>query len=343
MHGGKYMGKKWNPDVKPAEKLLALYSMMLFTGRELSLSNLSQELNCSKQAVARLVDQLEASRFGKLLRAKRGREVVFQLDRPKHLPKVSLNAEGLYQLALCRDFILHLLPESMRKTVDATLQQANAFLSEGDSSGESFGKAFAKGRIDYTPFQAILQTLIRAIRGHKVCSVRYKSGLHAEAKAFDYAPKRLVAFHEAMFLSGWIVTERGVPLAKYEAPTTLAVHRLRQVTLTRRDAMALPEPAEENAGAFGLMECEPFIARIRFDKSAATYVAEREWGTDQRVTRHRNGDITLALTARSPDEIVSWVLGFGGKAEVCSPKWLREEIVENIRKMQLCYTHERSG
>jgi len=38
---------------RPAEKMLTLYTMLLFTGMEASLSELSRELNCSKQAVWR--------------------------------------------------------------------------------------------------------------------------------------------------------------------------------------------------------------------------------------------------------------------------------------------------
>ena len=150
------MGKKWNSDAKPAEKMLALYTMLLFTGREASLSELSRELDCSKQAVLRLRDQLEASRFGKLLRSKRGKETLYQIDRPRNPPKISLNAEGLYQLALCRDFILHLLPDAMRQNVDTALQQASAFLPEDEELPECIGQSIVKGRINYTPFQRMV-------------------------------------------------------------------------------------------------------------------------------------------------------------------------------------------
>jgi predicted DNA-binding transcriptional regulator YafY len=333
------MGKKWNPDAKPAEKLLALYTMLLFSGREASLSDLSRELNCSKQAVTRLMDQLEASRFGKLLRSKRGREAIYQLDRPRHLPKISLNADGLYQLALCRDFILHLLPDAMRKNVAATLQQASAFLPEG-AVGDfttTIGQVFTKGRINYTPFQDMLDTLIRGIRERKICIVSYKSALHKETREFEYAPKRIIAYHEAIHLTGWVVTGKGAVQAVHETPTTLALHRLQKVSFTRRDAQRLPEPEEENQDAFGLMEDEPFTARIRFDQSAATYVAEREWSVGQKIVPHKDGGVTLTVTVRSPAELIAWILSFGDAAEVLSPKWLQEKTALKIQAMENRY------
>jgi predicted DNA-binding transcriptional regulator YafY len=274
----------------------------------------------------RLIDQLEASNYGKLRHIKKGREAFYQLDRPKHLPKISLNAEGLYQLALCRDFLLHLLPDAMRKSMDATLLQAATFLSEdevGDLS-DSFGQSIAKGRIDYTPFQDMLQSLMQGIREHKVCTVRCKSALHKEVRDFEYAPMRLIAYHEAIHVIGWTVTEKGAVQARFESPTTLALQRLQKVSITQRYSGCLPAP-NEGGGTFGLIKSTSFTAIIRFNESAAAYVAEREWSVGQKIVVHKNGDLTLTLTASNSAEFTSWILSFGDDAEILSPKWLREE------------------
>lgn len=333
------MGKKWNIDAKPAEKLLALYSMLLFSGREASLSDLSRELNCSKQAVGRLIDQLEASRFGKLLRAKQGRESVYRLDRPKNLPKLSLNAEGLHQLALCRDFILHLLPESMRKVVDATLQQASAYLPEGGTPDDllSIGTSFAKGRIDYSSFQDMLQAVTKGIRQGKVCAVQYKASLNGEVKSFEFAPKRLVAYREAIHIHGWIVSDKGTAAPLFEKPTNLALQRLQKVFVTRRSAAHIPDVKEEHKGTFGVMEDKPFPVRVKFSASAATYAAERVWSEDQKVTVHKDGSVTLAMTARRSTEVIAWVLSFADTAELLSPKWLRAELAEHVATLAARY------
>lgn len=140
------MGKKWNPDAKPGEKLLTLYTLLL-SGRAASLTDLSREINCSKQAMVRLLNQLEASRFGKLLRFKQGREAYYQLERPKSLPRFSLNADGVAQLALCRDFMSHLLPESVFRSVETTLQQASALIPGAEGPGRSSWLLDPSGRL----------------------------------------------------------------------------------------------------------------------------------------------------------------------------------------------------
>lgn len=327
------MGKKWNQDAKPAEKLLALYTILLF-GRAVSLTELSKELNCAKQTVSRLITQLEASRYGKVIRLKKGHQVFYQLDGPERLPKLSLNAEGLRQLALCRDFTAHLLPENMRKNVEATLKRAAAFLPEGEEEQERdlspTGYAIVKGRINYTNFQEQLNALWQAILANSVCDILYQPSLYKEASRFEYAPKRLIAYNNTCYIRGWIVTEKGTALNVYETPHTLALHRCKEVVLTKRTSDHLPEPPNEHPGAFGFIDNVPFEASIHFSKDAATYVAEREWSQEQKVEMQEDGSVILSVVVRSLDEFIAWILTFADKSEVIKPDWLRKEVAERV-------------
>ena len=336
------MGIKWDKDATPSGKLLSLYTLLLIKGKEMSLGELARELKCSKQSVSRMLDQLEASQYGKLLRDKRGKEAIYHLDRPKKLPMLSLNAEGLHQLALCRDFMIHLLPESIRNSVDATLRQASAYLPEQE--GEDFfttqGHSYVKGHIDYTPFQKLLQTLTQAIKTNKICSVRYQPHLREDARTYLYAPKRLLAYHETLRFVGWIVTPEGKAL--YDEPTVFLLHRMKEVSLTRTNAINLPDPEDKSKSAFGLISGELFTVAVRFEPFSALYVSERKWSADQKIEQNEDGSITLTMTARSDIEVISWVLGFGDKAEILSPDWLREEVAEKVRAMAERYNSGKS-
>ncbi len=335
---GGSMGSKWNRDVKPSERLLALYSMLLFSGRTVSLTELARELECSKQTVRRLADQLEASSFGKLLRDMRGREVTYHLERPAALPKISLDPEGLQQLALCRAFLCHLLPKSMQKTMDAALLQASAYLPEGESlcDVEDVGQAVARGPIDYSPFQQSLRTLMEAVRQHRVCVVDYRATSGVEKRHF-FAPQKMLAYHESLYAHGWMVTEKGEVRALFDRPANLAVHRMTGVRMTRRSFEGRLEERDDRDDCFGLMDGSPFTVRVRFDESAAVYVSERTWSRDQKLTRHRDGSVTLTMTARSEAEVLSWVLSFADAATLISPRRLRERMAETVRRLGAMY------
>ena len=97
--------------------------------------------------------------------------------------------------------------------------------------------------------------------------------------------------------------------------TTLALHRLRAVTMTRRSSEQLPPAEDASSGAFGSLR-GPLQARIRFSPAVSTYVAERRWSEDQHITVHKDTSVTLSLTARSRQELLAWFWAFGEHAQV---------------------------
>jgi predicted DNA-binding transcriptional regulator YafY len=319
-------------EAKPAEKLLSLYSLLIFNGgHQFSLSELAERMDCSKQTVLRLIDQMESSEYGKIVRNKMGREAVYTIERPRNLPHMALNAEGLFQLALCRNLLLHLLPRGMRKQADIALRNAGTYAQEPIATDDvSIGQTYTKGRIDYTAYQHFLKTFIQAMHTHKVCAVTYKRSLKQEARGFEFAPMKLIAYHETFSLLGWEVTDKGKAQAKYENPVSLYLHRFEGVELTHRGAEHLPVPASaqntEGSGLFGVMQGEEFSVKAHFAPEAATYVQERQWSVRQNSTVHDDGSVTLDFDAQSEAEVVSWLLGFGERVTVLEPGWLREEI-----------------
>ena len=330
------MPKKWDQDGTPSGKVLELFTTLLFNNRAFSLKDLTSEnrLNMSKASVLRLIKQLERSRVCNIQREQRGREAFFRLERSAPIP-ISFNAEGLAQLALCREFLTNFLPEAMHKDIQASLDQMAAHLPHDCLDITSgIGSTISKGRIDYTPFQAMIATLIQAIRENRVCVVRYRAALGGKEKEYDFAPKRLLAYRESLYAEGWRVTDKGAVEILHESSLRLAVHRLKECVLTRRTSEKLPDVPPPSTEGFGIMKGEPFTVAVRFDASAATYVAERRWSDVQRVEQHADGSITLHTQMFNVPECIAWILSFGKTAEVLEPDWLRRDIKETISVMQ---------
>lgn len=327
-------------DAKPAEKLLSLFTTLLFTNGRYSLSSLAEMLDCSKQTVSRLLLQMEAARYGKIYREKQGKEVFFKLLRPEKLPPVSLDSEGLSQLMLCRDFLVKLLPEKMQLRMQKSLEVAVSYLPPGNQKMPgSVGTSLAKGRIDYEPFQGYLETLIKAIQSNRVCTIRYRRAINNPEREYDYAPKRLVAYREGIFVLGYLVAEKGTPLPKHDDPTPLALHRMTGCTLTRRTSECVTDVPPASQEALGVMTWgEPFEVVVKFAQSAATYVAERQWSAHQQIEIGEDGTLLLRVHVANEPECLSWVLGFGSSAEVLEPAWLRERLEAELRDLLTKYT-----
>lgn len=333
------MSEKWS-DSRPAEKLLALYTTLLVSPEPMSLTLLSKKLDCSKQTVSRLVDQLESSKFGKVIKDRLGKQIIYSLEKPRRQPVVSLNADGLTQLALCREFLLRLLPPSMSRQMETSLRQASAYLPDNsDFMSDGIGASFVKGRIDYRPYENFIKTIMKAITGKKICSVGYRTKRHREEKNYDFAPTRLIAFHESIFVYGYIVAETGPVRPLYENPNLLALHRFTKCAPTRRKIDKIPDDLPGQSSFLGIMSGDPFDIAIKFGPDSATYAAERQWSLDQTIENLPDGSIILRVRAVNTFECLSWLLSFGDSAEVLEPAWFRQQVEEKIESMLGKYKH----
>ena len=282
------------------------------------------------------MERIETSGYGTGLREKKGRKTVYILSKPRNLPKISINAEGLHQLALCRNFLMHMLPQKMKLNIDAVIQETSAYLSDEPVSEDFLhvGDVYTKGSIDHTPFQAILDTIIEAIRKHKVCNIVYAPTSQNEDKTYALAPHRITAYHDNLYVVGRLVTDTGVAEPVNDHNNTFALHRFKSAQITHRNTDLVPPIADKGDGAFGWYDSgSVFETRIRFIKATAPYVTTRTWSQYQKIEYLENGDFILTMNVRSKNELVSWILSFKGDAEVLEPAEIRQNVLDAAQKI----------
>jgi predicted DNA-binding transcriptional regulator YafY len=320
-------------DATPAMKLMGLFFLLNQRGnRGGTLTELAELLECSKPTILRLVDQMQSSKeFGHLVAEKVGRQMRYWLRTPPQM-RMSISPEGLRQMALCRNLLRQTLPESIKRTLDSTLQEAGAHTRE-DTPQEAvtIGQSYVKGRIDNTSHQEKLAVFMKALETRRICVVTYRKSVSALPRDIHFAPKRLVVYHETFQLVGWEVSEKGRRRTDHTTPMHLLLHRCVNVRMTHRGSDHLPDaPAaqpEEGIEYFGIMRTdEPFQVKVLFSPKSATYVHEREWSGHDVKTLRDDGSLVLEFAAQSRSEVVSMLLGFGAEARVISPDWLREEM-----------------
>lgn len=84
---------------------------------------------------------------------------------------------------------------------------------------------------------------------------------------------------------------------------------------------------------WGVFSGEKILVKIRFSNSLGKFIKEIKWSPNQIIEDEKNGDVILNLFLDDIGNIKSWVLGFGGEAEVLEPKILRKEIEQEINKL----------
>lgn len=77
--------------------------------------------------------------------------------------------------------------------------------------------------------------------------------------------------------------------------------------------------------------------RIRFDAFAARLVAERQWHKSQKLRPLPGGGAELTMQVGVAPDLESWILGWGGHAEVLEPVSLRGTIAKAAEEMAARY------
>jgi predicted DNA-binding transcriptional regulator YafY len=76
---------------------------------------------------------------------------------------------------------------------------------------------------------------------------------------------------------------------------------------------------------------------IMFDKSVAPFISELVWHPRQKLEPLPDGSLRFSLKVSINQEIVRWILQYGGECEVISPKILRDMVKEQAVRMSHIY------
>jgi predicted DNA-binding transcriptional regulator YafY len=163
-------------------------------------------------------------------------------------------------------------------------------------------------------------------------------GVSGGRKTFVLQPYTLLIYKKGLYLSGKSEGHGG-------EIRTFALDGFREVEWLRGDKFEYPadyQPSQITEGSFGLFRGkETARVRIRFDEKVARYVQRRMWHPTQRFKKLPDGGVEMAMEVRGTVEVVSWVLGFGGTAEVLEPASLRADVAADARRAAARYESSR--
>jgi proteasome accessory factor B len=178
----------------------------------------------------------------------------------------------------------------------------------------------------YLPDMTIFGELAKAIQAEREVEFDYKK---LDAKAFE---KRTVEpWHLACVSGQWYLL--GYDSGR-SARRIFVLSRMQNVSIVAR-AFSNPRPGEEDIrqlfqNSFQIWQSENGrLERItlRFSGRAAQLVRERNWHPSQRLQELADGNLEVALTLNSLEEIVPWVLSWGRQCEVIRPARLQKKVM----------------
>jgi len=321
------------------QKLISLFAKLLFTQKSHSLIELSRMLNCSKQTVLRLVDDIRRSYGVEIEEFLEGKRKYYRIKRLSSAkPSLDMTENELNSLYMCKTFSEHLMGKDLYEEATQALEKNYACLQQDKLPSPQHFESFRSGSIDYTPHQDTIRTLIEAMDNRKICKISYKSIMAQRAKTFYIKPLKIFSHKDSVYLHAHLARAPGKPYCEPDFNPLLAIHRIKKVEATGR-LFVFPKNYDFDKAFkqnFGVIKDDAFEVEVEFTGWAAKYAAERTWSQDQKIVRN-NGTMVLTFSASSEPELISWVLSFGDEARLVKPSSLVHETKERIKNMEKIY------
>jgi predicted DNA-binding transcriptional regulator YafY len=316
------------------QKLISLFAKLLFTQRSHSLIELARMLNCSKQTVLRLVDDIRRSYGVEIEEFLEGKRKYYRIKRLSSAkPSLDMTEDELNALYMCKTFSEHLMGKDLYKEATQALEKNQACLPEDILMSAQHFASFRSGSIDYTPHQNAIRTLIEAMDNRKICKISYKSIMAKRAKTFYIKPLKIFSHKDSVYLHAHLARTPGKPYTKPEFNPLLAIHRIKKVEVTER-LFTFPKNYDFDRvfkQNFGVIKEDAFEVKVEFTGWAAKFVSERIWSPNQKIVRN-NGKTVLTFSTSSEPELISWVLSFGDQAKLIRPNIIVKEIRKKLKR-----------
>lgn len=301
-----------------------LLRLLSTSPRSWSVKELAEQLDVSKATVQRDLATLE--RDFALVEEEAGRQKkTYRLDHEvRALESITFGTAELLALHAGLAAMAGLAGTPLHEDLELVRLKIRGFLSPRHNGGlDALTRVFAshaRGHVDYQPQRELIDELADAIARRRRCQLTYHAAWNGTTRTHAARPLRLVWHNAALYLLAC--------LGDHERITTLAVHRIRELTI---GAATFAPPAvdvdDHVHRAFGIFVSDgEEDVEIVFDADIAWRVEERTYHPDERKERLADGRLRYRVRSSAQWEIVPWVLGYGPLAELVAPATWRASI-----------------
>jgi len=175
--------------------------------------------------------------------------------------------------------------------------------------------------------QEIIDTVRKGIELNKRLYIKYHSFSNNEVTVRKFDPYIIEIYDGCYHLIGYCHLRNLI--------RDLRISRIKEIQLTD-ESFERPKNFYQNykKGRFGKLCGEEQIKLLlRFTGEAARYVKEYESKKADFLVEEKDGSLLFEKNTTMTPEILKWVLSFGSDVLVLEPETLREQVVQEAKKM----------
>jgi len=297
---------------------------LIASRRGKSAADLARELEYHWRTVYRDLEALQLAGFPIFTDRIDGKNLWSVLDSARHNIPIPLNLTEIMALYFSRglmtvlkDTVFFESLESFFRKIKTTLPaEAIQYLERLEESFEVGSKPYKQ----YGQLRDLIDRVSEAIVQRKIIEIDYFTMSRKEKTRRKVAPYKIWFFDGSFYLVGNCGLREDIRI--------FALDRIKSLRSTD-ESFEMPQDFKVEdfmQTSFGVFHGEPQNVRIRFEAEVAGYISEKVWHKTQKIKPQKDGSLIFEARVAGTDEIKFWLMTWGSKAEVLSPKGLREEM-----------------
>ena len=304
----------------------ALLQLLAASRRWFSAKELAEQLVSSKATIQRDLATI-GSEFALIEESSGKQKKLYRIDQNMGaLGAITFGAMELLSLHAALEILEPLAGSPVYQDLESVVRKVRGFLAPKHNGGlDLLADVFSsrsRGHVDYEPHRETLDDLVDAIAQRRVCQALYR-GASAEPREHVIHPLKMVWHDGVLYIFCCIPPHKSV--------ARLAVHRIvsleKMKSRFRRPQQLVKDMARRGFGIYENPEEEEDV-EIVFSEKVAWRIAEKVWHPAGRKTELSDGRLRFQMRTSARVEVISWVLGYGGEAELVGPAAWRVELVE---------------
>lgn len=301
------------------------------------LDSLAEELGCVRRTVYRDLDALMYAGFP-VTSEKRDGKVYYRFLDSFEMGQVPFTPDELLALAFSEDLLRTLEGTVFHDSIRAALKKIRAGL--GPELSDYLERLSDGFRVlpgphkRYEAFRDTIRTLNEGVLESQTLQMRYRTGRTGEEANRKVDPYKVWYHGGALYVIGF--DHRSKEIRTFSVDRIQALEKTHTVFVIDADF----DFDAYTASSFGVVAEPPVVVRIRFTSEWVSYVEEREWHSSQSMTPLPDDRLELVMQVGATRELASWILSFGGGAEVIEPASLREEVQASLKTALAHYIEE---
>jgi predicted DNA-binding transcriptional regulator YafY len=250
------------------------------------------------------------------------------------LPGPMYTAREIHALLIVEDLIKQLQPGLLDEHLKPLRERLKLLLGRRDRPSDEIRKRIRILHMASRPseprhFRQVSQATLMRRR----LRLRYYNRARDDSTDREISPQRLVYYRGNWYLDAWCHLRNDL--------RSFAVDAMQKVSMTPTPAQEIETASlDAHLGAgYGIFSgVADKLAVLRFEPTAARWVAAERWHANQRHKLEPTGHLVLTVPYANEPELVMDILRYGADVEVLAPESLRATVFDRLRKALTRYS-----